>query len=301
MDSPVRHLRSAFRRLARTTLRRRMLAGPLAVLAIGAAGFGLFAALGSSTSAAPAAVSTDSATILAGEQLYNQTCSSCHGVAGAGSSRAPALTFVGAAAADFYLTTGRMPLNDPHDEPLRHHPGFTSAQIKDIVSYVAALPRITGSSGSGPGIPTVLPLCPGSKSSNPTTIENEQRAGTATCVTLSFGQETYSLNCAQCHQIAGRGGLLSKGNVIPTLQNANLTQTAEAMRIGPGSMPKFGDEQLTEVQVSAIAHYVHYLQRPNHAGGLTISGFGPVAEGFVGIIVGLGLLLLVSRLMGTRG
>jgi ubiquinol-cytochrome c reductase cytochrome c subunit len=301
MDSPVHRLRSAFRRHIGSSLRRRLLAGPLAVLAIGAAGFGLFAGLGSSTSAAPAAVSTDSSTILAGEAAYNLHCSSCHGVAGSGTTRAPALTLVGAAAADFYLSTGRMPLNNPHDEPLRHHPFFTPGVIKQIVSYIAALPKITGTAGEGPGIPSVLPLCSGSEASNPNNIEAQQKAGTANCVTLSFGQETYSLNCAQCHQIAGRGGLLSKGNVIPTLQNANLIQTAEAMRIGPGSMPKFGNEQLTEVQVSAIAHYVHYLQRPNHDGGLTISGFGPVAEGFVGIIVGLGLLLLVSRLMGIRG
>ena len=35
---------------------------------------------------------------------------------------APPLVNVGAAAADFYLTTGRMPLNDPGNEALRHHP-----------------------------------------------------------------------------------------------------------------------------------------------------------------------------------
>jgi ubiquinol-cytochrome c reductase cytochrome c subunit len=301
MDPSVRTPRLVIRRLLRTSLRRRLLAGPLAVMAIGAIGFGLFAGFGGSTSAAPSAVSTDPSTILAGEQLFNLHCSSCHGVAGVGTTRAPSLTLAGAAAAEFYLTTGRMPLNNPHDEPIRHHPFFSAGQIKQIVSYVADLPKITGSSQTGPDIPSVLPLCPGAKASNPTSISSAETKDTANCVTLSFGQQTYSLNCAQCHQIAGRGGLLSKADVIPTLQNANLTQTAEAMRIGPGSMPKFGDEQLTEVQISAVAHYVSYLQHPDHAGGLDISGFGPVAEGFVGIIVGLGLLLLVSRLMGTRG
>jgi ubiquinol-cytochrome c reductase cytochrome c subunit len=271
------------------------------VLGLGAIAFSLFAGFGGVSSGQQTAVSTQPSVIFAGEQLYNIHCSSCHGIAGQGSSRAPAIIFEGAAGADFYLTTGRMPLNNPHDQAIRHHPFFKPGQIRQLVSYVAALPKINHLSGSGPDIPSVLPLCSGASASNTTKIALEQKAGTATCVTLSFGQQAFSLNCSGCHQIAGRGGLLAKGNVIPTLQNANIVQAAEAMRVGPIPMPRFGPGQLTEVQVSAIAHFVEYLHQPDQRGGLKISGFGPVAEGFVGIVVGLGLLLFVSRLMGTRG
>lgn len=280
--------------------RRRLLAGPLAVVGVAVLAGSFLFGLGGTSSASQPKVSTNPTIIRAGENLYNEHCSSCHGVDGVG-GRGPKLIFAGAAASDFYLQTGRMPLNDPNDEPLRHHRWFSQPQIIAINSYIAALPKINGVKGSGPGIPAILPLCPASQSHNNSQIAAQQAKGTAKCVTLSFGQHTFALNCAQCHQIAGSGGMLSKGFVIPTLQNASLDELGEAMRIGPMPMPKFGTGQLNHVQMSAVARYVKYLQQPDHPGGLRISGFGPVAEGFVAIILGLGLLLLIARLMGTRG
>ena len=64
----------------------------------------------------------------------------------------------------------------------------------------------------------------------------------------------------------------SKGNVIPTLQNANIVQASEAMRVGPIPMPRFGPGQLDEVQMSAIAHYVMYLQHPDQRGAYLCAG-----------------------------
>jgi ubiquinol-cytochrome c reductase cytochrome c subunit len=300
MGSTVR-LRSRLRSFSKG--RRRLLAGPLAVLGIGVLIFSLFASLGGGSSGATEPVISSSPAVLAaGEQLYNLHCSSCHGVGGYGSSRAPAIYNEGAAGADFYLRTGRMPLNNPHDEAIAGHPYFNEGQIQQLDSYIAALPNIdhitAPASPGDPSIPTIQPLCKGPQTSAQLAA---QQKGTATCVTLSFGQSTFALNCAQCHQIGGHGGLLSKANVIPTLQNASLLVAAEAMRIGPHPMPVFGTGQLTENQVSAVAHYVEFLHNPTHPGGYTISGFGPVAEGFVGIVVGLGLLLIVSRLIGNRG
>ena len=287
-----------------TPTRRRLLAGPLAVLGLGVLSFSLFAGLGGVSRASEPMVSSDPAVIAAGEALFNIHCSSCHGIGGVGTIRAPAVIDEGAAGADFYLRTGRMPLNNPNDEPIAHHPFFTEGQIRQLDSYIAALPAIHGEKELGapgaPGIPTVEPLCTGAAASDPAQLAAEQN-GTAKCVTLSFGNSTFALNCAGCHQIAGKGGLLSKGDVIPSLQNASVIVAAEAMRIGPEPMPLFSPGQLSQNQVSAVAQYVHYLAKAPHPGGLTISGFGPVAEGFVGIIVGLGLLLLVSRLIGNRG
>ena len=66
-------------------------------------------------------------------------------------------------------------------------------------------------------------------------------------------------------------------------------------------MPTFGPGQFTDQQVSAIADYVNYMSHTRNPGGLGIAYFGPVPEGFVAIIFGLGALLLSSRLIGNRG
>jgi ubiquinol-cytochrome c reductase cytochrome c subunit len=95
--------------------------------------------------------------------------------------------------------------------------------------------------------------------------------------------------------------MLSKGNVVPSLRNATATQAGEAMRIGPRPMPVFGPKVITDQQLSAVARYVEYLHKPANPGGLGISHFGPVAEGFVGIILGFGILLFAARMIGTRG
>jgi ubiquinol-cytochrome c reductase cytochrome c subunit len=266
---------------------RRWLAGPLALIALAfIAGSVLFFTAGTARGQNDL-VSTNPVDILAGQELFQAHCQSCHGYQGGGAT-GPALVSVGAAAADFYLTTGRMPLNNPGNQAARHRPFFDPQQIRELVAYVNALPVITKTFVFGPTIPTVEPLCP------TTTPEKG-------CVTLSQGSQGFSLNCAACHQAAGAGGMLSKGNIIPSLHNANLTQTAEAMRIGPKPMPTFSPSQMSEQEMSAIAQYVQYLHQPANPGGLGISHFGPVAEGFVGVIFGFGFLWLAARMIGTRG
>ncbi len=280
--------------------RRRILAGPAAVMALGVAAFAFMAVTGTAAQGANAPVSTNASDIAAGEQLFAAHCQSCHGVNGVGGTNgSPELIDAGAAAADFYITTGRMPLNATNNQALRHHSYFNATQTRDLVAYIADLPAINSAhplprvgeeafNPTSPGIPTVAPLCTG--------------PGTPSgCVTLSDGQRYYSLNCAQCHQAAGAGGMLSKGDIVPSLHNASLTQVAEAMRVGPSPMPVFGTGQLSAKQVSAIAQYVQYLHNPNNRGGLGISHFGPIAEGFVGIVIGFGVLMLASRLIGNRG
>ncbi|MHB1534742.1 MAG: c-type cytochrome [Acidimicrobiales bacterium] len=273
---------------------RKMWSGPLAVLLLGVVVFSVLAVTGATAHGAVAPVSTSPADINAGRQLYIVHCQSCHGVNGAGGvvKTAPPLIDKGAAAADFYLTTGRMPLNNPYEEALRHRPYFNAKQIRELVAYVNALPAITHTAVHGPGIPNVLPECPASK---------QTQSNPSGCVTLSQGQQLFMLNCAQCHDASGAGGMLSQGVVVPSLHNASVIQAAEAIRVGPKPMPIFGTNQLNREQVSAIARYVQFLHAPTEYGGLPIARFGPVAEGFVGIVVGLGLLLIASRLIGNRG
>jgi ubiquinol-cytochrome c reductase cytochrome c subunit len=271
---------------------RRHFGGPLALIALAVIAGSIFFVAGGSAHGQSNLVSTDPADIAAGARLYTSHCESCHGPEGEGGQPgAPPLISVGAAAADFYLSTGRMPLNDPANQPLRHRPYFGPVEQRQLVAYIAALPVITGTNMFGPTIPTVGPLCA-------TPYPDPHNPG---CVTLSQGQQLFAINCAQCHQAAGAGAVLSKGNVVPGLHNANETQIAEAIRVGPKPMPDFSPEELSDAQLSAIVHYVQFLQRQPTPGGLGISHFGPVAEGFVGVIFGFGILWFAARMIGTRG
>jgi ubiquinol-cytochrome c reductase cytochrome c subunit len=274
-------------------LRRPLLAGPAVLVATVAVFFSVLFVTEPAAHGANTVVSTDPSVIAAGQVLYQVHCQACHGYQGQGGvvNGAPELVDAGAAAADFYLTTGRMPLNAPNNEALRHHPYFNNQQISELVSYIAALPQINGTSKTGPGLPNVLPLCADQNALTPPAGSN--------CVTLSEGQQLYALNCAQCHQAAGSGAMLSKGNIVPGLHNANLEQAYEAPLIGPKPMPKFSG--LSNSQLSAIAQYVQYLHKPSDPGGQGISHFGPVAEGFFAIGIGFVLLWFASRMIGNRG
>lgn len=246
-------------------------AGPLMVIA-GAAG--LFALVGGRGSVAAGALPRQVAAadeVAFGRQLFQVRCSSCHGLDGRGvAGKAPEVVDAGAAAADFYLRTGRMPLADYHDQPVRHRPAYPDNEIRALVAYV-------GSLGSGPAIPRL-----------PTKSD------------LSQGFQLYSINCAQCHNDAGAGGALGYGDIVPSLNHATPLDAAEAMRIGPAPMPVFGSDTLSDQQVADIASYVEYLHHPQDRGGLGLGHLGPIPEGFVGWVVGMGLLLLAARLIGTR-
>ncbi len=278
------------RAVALPTRQRRMLAGPLAVVGLGIISFSVLSVTG--TQPGGIQPSTNPADIAAGQQLYTAHCQSCHGVNGGGGvNGAPELIDAGAAAADFYLSTGRMPLNNPAEQPERHRPYFNNHDIFLLVSYINALPKINGVDQHGPGIPKLLPACP------PDQQNPDHPPG---CVTYSEGQQAYLLNCAQCHHANGAGGMLSKGYVVPGLRTADATQLTEAPRVGPKPMPVFGPNQLSDAQLSAIAHYMDHIKDNGQRGGLRISDWGPVAEGFVGILIGLVIILVFVRLIGTR-
>jgi ubiquinol-cytochrome c reductase cytochrome c subunit len=246
----------------------RRLAGPILVVGVTAALFPIMAS--ASGSAAPRQAAPIDL-IGQGRQLYLVRCSSCHGfdangVAGIG----PSLMDAGGASADFYLRTGRMPLADPKIQPERHKPAYPDNEIRALVAYI-------GSLDAGPPIPTL-----------PSQTD------------LAQGFQQFLINCAQCHNDAGAGGALGYGDVVPSLRRASMLQVAEAARIGPSPMPVFGPKTLSDQQLADVAAYVEYLHHPRDRGGLGLGHLGPIPEGFVGWLVGMGLLLLAARLIGTR-
>jgi ubiquinol-cytochrome c reductase cytochrome c subunit len=205
-----------------------------------------------------------------GRDLYVTHCASCHGTEGAGTADGPAITGVGAAAVDFQLSSGRMPLARPGAQAVRKPPAFGPRERAAIVAYVASL-------GTGPPIPEV-----------------DLDAGE-----LARGGELFRENCAACHGFAGRGGALSNGSEAPSLTEATPLEVAEAIRIGPGRMPVFGPETLSVEQVNSIVRYVDYLERPDDRGGLGLGYLGPVPEGLVGFF-GLALIALTCRWIERR-
>jgi ubiquinol-cytochrome c reductase cytochrome c subunit len=205
-----------------------------------------------------------------GRSLFVESCSSCHGLDARGiKGRGPSLHGVGARAADFYLSTGRMPLDDPGDQPLRHEPAFTRPDIDALVAYVGSL--------GGPPIPRADPA-----------------RGS-----ISEGFRAFGDRCAGCHQIAGAGGMVT-GARVPALQEATATEIAEAVRIGPYLMPKFSESTLDQHRLDSIVKYVQYTRSPDDAGGWAIGHVGPIPEGMVAWLLGLAALLLVARVIGER-
>ncbi len=211
-------------------------------------------------------------TIALGKTLFVENCSSCHGDTAEGSSRAPNLQGLGAATIDFWVSTGRMPLADPTIQATSKPSRFTRQQTLAIDAYVSSLAK------GGPAIPIV-------------------NLGAAS---ISAGEGLFSTNCAACHTITGVGDALADSIYAPSLYPATPTQIAEAVRTGPGNMPRFGTGNFSNQQVADITKYVQYLQHPNNAGGIGLGHIGPVTEGFVGILIGLGSLMIAGYWIGGR-
>jgi ubiquinol-cytochrome c reductase cytochrome c subunit len=212
----------------------------------------------------------DPALVPAGHALFVSSCASCHGIDAQGmAGRAPSLHGVGAQAADFYLETGRMPLASPRQQPTRTRPAFPPEQIRALIAYVASF--------GGPTIPTVSP-----------------HSGS-----LSAGQQLFALDCAGCHTIQARGGVVT-GAFVPALTPSTPRQIAEAVRIGPYAMPPFGRGQLSSAEIDSIARYVASTNRPQDPGGWDIGRIGPITEGMAAWLLAAVALLLIARLLGER-
>jgi ubiquinol-cytochrome c reductase cytochrome c subunit len=227
----------------------------------------------SPTPAPPPASAGQRQQIARGRALFLDGCSSCHGNDAKGKQNiAPSLVGAGSAAADFYLSTGRMPLANPTDQPTRADPAYNRQDIDALDAYV-------GSLGRGPSIPHVNPAM-GS---------------------ISAGLSAFTLHCAGCHQVGGSGGIVT-GAIAPALNSKDVTPTqiAEAIRVGPYLMPNFNANQISDKDIDDIARYLRSTPHPDDAGGWGIGHIGPIPEGMIAWFLAIASLLLVARLIGER-
>lgn len=205
-----------------------------------------------------------------GAHLYNVRCSSCHGANLQGSAQAPPLINVDAADVDFQLQTGRMPAERPWQQEYPRTPAFTQVQIAQILAYVMSKSR------GNKSLPRVMPG------------------------EIGRGRRLYEEHCQQCHTATGHGNSVGYRNVAPELTDTAPQQIAEAVRIGPDVMPKFGQKVIDDRQMGDLIAYVQYLQHGQYnPGGLALGNLGPVSEGFIAWTVGMGLLVLFVRRIGS--
>ncbi|HZT65917.1 MAG TPA: c-type cytochrome [Acidimicrobiales bacterium] len=210
--------------------------------------------------------------LVKGREMFVQSCAACHGLSAEGSIRAPTLAGLGAGTVDFWVSTGRMPLATPTVQPARKKPVFDQTEAREIADYVASL------APGGVPIPKV----------------------DLSHADLQRGGSLFRLNCATCHSYLAVGGALDYGANAPPLSMSTPTQIAEAIRTGPANMPRFGPKNISDQDMNDIIKYVKYITKPNDRGGFDLGHLGPVAEGLIGIVFGVGLLMLAAYWIGDR-
>ena len=202
--------------------------------------------------AAVLAASMPTGDAAAGKLAYQTRCASCHGEDLRGGVNAPSLRGAGAADLDFWMVTGRMPAAVPWVQVGHRGQQISSREIAAIEAYVTSV------APGGPPIPEVA-------SGDPVR-----------------GRELFAENCEHCHGIAAVGASIGDRAWAPTLHPASITQVAEAIRVGPGNMPKFAPSQLDARELDDVAGYVLDLDRTAATPSFPLRGSGPVPEGLYG-------------------
>jgi ubiquinol-cytochrome c reductase cytochrome c subunit len=258
-------------RRGRRTLRRRLAGGLVLLVGLGGVG-GAYTLFASSSGADD--TTTSQADIDAGRNLFNTSCITCHGANLQGvPGRGPSLVGVGSASVYFQVSTGRMPAPGQGGSEPRKTPKFDEQQTNQLGAYVQSI-------GGGPQLPE-----------GNLTVDDSQ---------LAEGGELFRLNCASCHGSTGKGAPLSAGKSAPSLRNATERQLYAAMLTGPGNMPVFSDNQLTPDQKKAILTYVKKLEATRDPGGNGLDRIGPVSEGLVIWILGIGAMMIVILWIGAK-
>ena len=233
----------------------------------------------------PATAETASARdVEAGRELFEIGCASCHGlnaegiVTQRGGNYGPSLIGVGAAAVDFQVGTGRMPMAQTAPQAPRKKVAYTDEEIRQLSAFVASL---------APG-----PAVPGDEY---TDIDK------ASVEDIREGGEIFRTNCTACHNSVGAGGAMPGGKYAPDIRDVSPKHIAEAMITGPQQMPGFSDDVITPEEKRNVIAYVKALKESPSYGGLGGGGLGPVVDGLFTWVIGIGGLVVVAVWIGAHG
>lgn len=254
--------------------------GPLAGLAVLLLGLLVSGSL--YTALAPAQADTQKSQtelVAEGKKLFLASCSFCHGQNGEGVPTVregyqlgPALIGVGAAAVDFQVGTGRMPMVAPGQQAPRKPVVFDEEETAALAAYVASL-------GPGPAIP------------NESDYSIEGLSETEREEAITRGGQIFLTNCTACHNFNGAGGAMPRGGYAPTLHGVEPKYIFEALLTGPQQMPNFSNGNLSPEEKRDVIAYLGSLEDNAEIAGFTLGGLGPVAEGLFAWVVGIGGLV----------
>jgi ubiquinol-cytochrome c reductase cytochrome c subunit len=254
---------------ARLSAKRRSPLAGLVVLLLGLlVTGGLYAVL------SPATAQTSQAsqsTVEKGRALFLVGCASCHGKNGEGivtkrgTQYGPPLVGVGAAAVDFQVGTGRMPMARPGAQAEKKEVVYTPEEISAMAAFVASL-------GPGPAIPE-------REAYDTSDVDNES---------VVRGGEFFRTNCTACHNFAAVGGALPGGKYAPSLDGVSNKHIYEALLTGPQQMPVFSNGVLKPSEKRDIIAYLNSVKEQPKYGGSNLGSYGPVAEGLFAWLVGIG-------------
>lgn len=250
---------------------------PLAAVALLLMGLlvtgGLYAAAGSVNEAQASTVYSAS-DIEEGNKLFVANCATCHGLNAEGSSNGPSLVGVGAAAVDFQVGTGRMPMQMQGPQAQVKPKQFDDEQTQQLAAYVASL-------GAGPAVP-------------------DEEMVDASAGNSANGGEIFRVNCAMCHNAAAAGGALTRGKFAPSLEGVSEEHIYEAMATGPQNMPVFNDSNITPEEKRDVITFLKEIEAQGSPGGAKLGSLGPVSEGLFIWTAGLGIIIAFTIWLTSR-
>ncbi|MDQ0850180.1 ubiquinol-cytochrome c reductase cytochrome c subunit [Arthrobacter sp. B3I9] len=208
-----------------------------------------------------------------GGKLFEANCATCHGMGASGSPSGPSLVGVGAAAVDFQVGTGRMPMQMNGPQAYKKPVQFNEEQTRQLAAYVASL-------GPGPAIPEAGVL--------------DEQGDSAK------GGELFRTNCAMCHNAAAAGGALTRGKFAPALAGVSGEHIYEAMVTGPQNMPVFNDANISPEGKRDIITFLKQIEANGSPGGADLGALGPVSEGLFVWIAGLGVIIAFTIWLTSR-
>lgn len=208
-----------------------------------------------------------------GGKLFAANCATCHGMGASGTKDGPSLVGVGAAAVDFQVGTGRMPMQMNGPQAQEKPQQFNEQQTRQLAAYVASL-------GAGPSIPDASLL---------------DEMGDA-----AKGGELFRVNCAMCHNAAAAGGALTRGKFAPALAGVSGQHIYEAMATGPQNMPVFNDANISPEGKRDIITFLKKIETNGSPGGNDLGGLGPVSEGLFVWVAGLGVIIAFTIWLTSR-
>ncbi|HET7781521.1 MULTISPECIES: cytochrome bc1 complex diheme cytochrome c subunit [Micrococcaceae] len=250
---------------------------PLAALALLLMGLlitgGVYAAATTVNEAKASSTSYSANDVEEGGKLFAANCATCHGMGASGSQAGPSLVGVGAAAVDFQVGTGRMPMQMNGPQAMKKPVQFNDEQTRQLSAYVASL-------GAGPAVPEEGLLDEGGDAAE--------------------GGELFRTNCAMCHNAAAAGGALTRGKFAPALADVSGKHIYEAMATGPQNMPVFSDSNITPEGKRDIITFLKQIETTGSPGGADLGSLGPVAEGLFVWVAGLGVIIAFTIWLTSR-